>query len=730
MYAERRASYRMALRDSLAHATDLSSGEIDPVRILSASGGAMVTAASVRPHDSSPRRLRFHLGRHAGFDAQVRMLGPAGDWDGHALVAFRFQSMTSDAMGALSAFLCREHARASNRLERLFSSRDTTLEVTGNLPGRDPSPCSAAWSLLRHHVVDDGGPLFVHSETSDVTVPLERTLFLSRRGGNVLLARVPQDIARSLNETEEYVFFCAGSLSVTWFRSRLVKRGLCHLMIPAPATLSQGGFRSSRRVRPPWNYPVSVVIDNPQLRGDAISRPIVEIAGNGFSIEFSPMRDRLFPGQHLPQVDIDLPTGTVEMACIVRMCRPIEGADTMLAGFEIVGFHSPQDHDRWMRAIVPCLFPRTRIGDQELVLDAWTRLDRSGYLELIEPSERERLRTPFFDDWTRQASHAGLHARFVLSYSDGVPIGITAANLVYPKTCLVHSGGIDKDAQGTGQVLDLYSAAFLFAHSMGEYCLSFFDAQKRVNSILFERFVRQYASPAEQVFDRFALFRWHAGKANGLRAGERSSRFEVVSANSRLTRLLWEHQHRSLSPLELDAYGASPDGHCMQQFSERCAANGYLRRRQLFFALRDGAPRAALVAETGSEGMNVFSLLNACTVVFMDCPAGERRDVLRSLLVRGIDYYGGAGKGAFLFLGFAGDERQAGLDNLGLDHVAEGWRWLTSRKVLPAYITYLRDLAVLRNSGQREGAEWPAMDNTPIAALAAVENRHTGGTRC
>jgi hypothetical protein len=123
--------------------------------------------------------------------------------------------------------------------------------------------------------------------------------------------------------------------------------------------------------------------------------------------------------------------------------------------------------------------------------------------------------------------------------------------------------------------------------------------------------------------------------------------------------------------------------------------------------------------------MNVFSLLNSCSVVILQCSDEERHEVVRSLLVRGIDYYSGSGKEAFLFLDFSGDEQHAHLHDLGFTHVAEGWRWLTSKRVIPAYITYLHDLAVLRRPGHRNQEDrqrlvMPADDMAIEAAAHSV----------
>jgi hypothetical protein len=142
----------------------------------------------------------------------------------------------------------------------------------------------------------------------------------------------------------------------------------------------------------------------------------------------------------------------------------------------------------------------------------------------------------------------------------------------------------------------------------------------------------------------------------------------------------------------------------MQEFCENCARDGYERGRHVFFALHRGSPVGALIAETGSEGMNVFSLLNSCSIVFLAKSPECEWKALRALLVRAIDYYGGQGKGAFLFLGANGRKQEPHMQDLGLSYVAEGWRWLAARRVIPAYISYLEDLAIAgaaRRQGER-----------------------------
>ena len=657
-------------------------------------------------HGSRSLSADFHLGALPSFQAEIAWLGPAARNEGEGLVAFRFQKLTAGALGTLSAFLCEHHASHSSRLERLFSSRDHTIELDAS--AEDPTSTTkgnmSILALLRHCLEEEAAPLLLHQDVPPAAVRLGDVKIDVRDGNWSLLAMIPVGSDIEVDEATEQVFYLPGSLAVTWFRATVRKVVPCQLAINAPPLVFQTGFRCSRRVATPWSQPAVVTIEEPHPYGERINREVLEVAGGGFSIAFDPAHDLLSPGQQLRHVRVALPTGSVEMECVFRMCRPGQEGEHMIAGFEVVGFRSPEDHDRWMRSMIPCVFPETRLGDEQMVAAAWGRLEQSGYLDMIEQSERVRLRAPFFADWTRHADHSGFHARFFLGYHEEEPVGIAAANLIYPKTCMVHSVGIDKGAQGVGRVLKLASASFLYAHTVAEYSLTLLEAHKPINDVLIKGFVERYTGQQDNFLDAYTVYKWHAGRARQLpEATSEGTTIEVVGATSDLLRVLWEHQRKTLGALELDAYGWSPDERTMKQFTESCAYNGYERSRHVFFAMSRDQPIAALIAETGSEGMNVFSLLNSCTVVMLEDNQGHRGDVLMPLLARAIDLYSGAGKGAFLFLGTTGVECQARIQELGFSYVAEGWRWLAARRVIPAYLGYLQDMSSV-GASRRGGA--------------------------
>jgi hypothetical protein len=128
----------------------------------------------------------------------------------------------------------------------------------------------------------------------------------------------------------------------------------------------------------------------------------------------------------------------------------------------------------------------------------------------------------------------------------------------------------------------------------------------------------------------------------------------------------------------------------LHQFEQSCALRGYQRNRTIFFALREGQAEAALIAELGSEGVNVFGLLNTCRIISLS-DAAPCAGVRRVLLAQATQHYRQADKRNFLFL----DDRGPG-DGvpaaMGFQHISGGLRWIAHRDVVPAWTAYLEGL--------------------------------------
>jgi hypothetical protein len=128
----------------------------------------------------------------------------------------------------------------------------------------------------------------------------------------------------------------------------------------------------------------------------------------------------------------------------------------------------------------------------------------------------------------------------------------------------------------------------------------------------------------------------------------------------------------------------------LESFTSACAGHDHQRRRECLFALVGGIPAAALIAESGGEGVNLFGLFNSCRIV----PLGDgppSAAVERALLAAAVDHYRRAGKESFLL--FADVEASLELpSSLGFEAISAGLRWIAHRDVVPAWAAYLESL--------------------------------------
>jgi|GEM_PF-3464743 len=701
MRTERRASCRIEVERDCALVLVGGFQARGRIKSLNVAGGVAEIHSAVG--ESSSLSVDVHLGAHPPFRADIALLGRPAEHTEPRSFAFCFQNLPREGLGVLCAFLCDSYANHNSRLARLFSSGVNAIELGASVRG---AACETAGDatiphLLRYYVEQERIPLFLYRGP---VVPAVQLSNVEIGEHEQLVPILTANVDEAVTETDrgnEHLFFFPGSLAVTWFRTTMRTGRGSELIAPLPPNVFQTGFRRSRRVALSAAHSATVTIEEaPQGH---MHRQVLDVADMGFAIELDALHDCLCPGRRLNRVQVTLPNGRAELQCVLRGCRRASHGGHMIAGFEILGFASPEDQDRWMRYVISCVFPEVRLGDAAMVSEAWTRLERSGYLKLIERSEGARLRKPFFEDWASHVTHPGHHARLLVTCHEGEPVGVAAMNLVYPKTCLVHSGGVDKEFQGSGRVLKLTSATFLLASSVADYFLMLFEANTPINTVLFQRFVQQYHPGEDNILDTYTVYKWHSGSE--LSSIDRTSQgpLDVVTATPDLLRALWEHQRKTLSALEIDAYGFSPEDRVMAEYTEKCARDGYERTRRVFFAVHGSLPIAALIAETGSEGMNVFSLLNSCRIELLEGSRLLERPAIRLLLAQAITFYRGAGKGAFLLMGSARLQEEAHIHELGFARVAEGWRWLSTRRVIPAYITYLEDLANV-GVGRRRGA--------------------------
>jgi hypothetical protein len=263
-------------------------------------------------------------------------------------------------------------------------------------------------------------------------------------------------------------------------------------------------------------------------------------------------------------------------------------------------------------------------------------------------------------------------------------VGTAAASLLYPRTWMAHHFGIDEAERGDRARLmdigrEIYSGIMYVLQHMAplDFFVFYFDSAKPWHDLFFGQFVERYSDGQDLIYDRFTLYK------KLLDAPVPDEDADVAMDDPTKLRDLARRLAGSLDPLEREAYAYGEETISLDEFSRSCASQGYERTRTFLFS-----GDACLVAETGQEGINVFSLFNRCWLA----PGNEvESEVKDSLLLQAARHYGSRGKKSMLFVdgpGRAPDQ----LDHLGFTYVAEGTRWLARRRVVPAYLAFLEEL--------------------------------------
>ena len=157
------------------------------------------------------------------------------------------------------------------------------------------------------------------------------------------------------------------------------------------------------------------------------------------------------------------------------------------------------------------------------------------------------------------------------------------------------------------------------------------------------------------------------------------------------------------SAVEIDAMAYDTSEIDLEDFSERCQALGVERSRRVFVARDKGVPVAALIAESGGEGVNIFGLMNCCSIVNLG-PAPVSEAVKSALLDTVSHHFLGLEKQLFVFFDEPGADPSS-VEAMGFEFISDGMRFIANKRIVPAWMNYLESVLLLRNAaeGSRSG---------------------------
>jgi len=381
-----------------------------------------------------------------------------------------------------------------------------------------------------------------------------------------------------------------------------------------------------------------------------------------------------------------------------------------VCGVELIEFGSHEEQKAWTDFVYRELHPRLMHDRAEAQDCAWEVLESSGYVDLwTTPEERPHLYAEYRKFWSESGRAHG--SVFTVDESSDAesprPVATITSSALWPRTFMVHHLGVDAHVRADrgaflSSTRELYSALTYELQDQPEldYVAMFMEADKGWNEFLYGGFARVYNRPRDLLWLRNQVFRAPTTAPVPASPIDRFVHRATQPEISHMAQVCAQtRQPLECQALELCAEGLSSDG-----FARRFGAAGRGRTRTCFVFAPEGQPLWGLVCETGSEGANVFGLLNHCWLAQLSpCGSQESCVARQALLRRALTHYAEAGKHSCLLLETADGPSTDALAS-GFSRVSAGSVWLSRRDVMPAWLAYIDDALTLSQSRQRQAA--------------------------
>jgi hypothetical protein len=687
MRMERRASRRIELRyrDAFVHMSRLGAPHVVD---LSAGGmGIILPASQVHElHELCTESIELFLGTDVCVRALAHPVRRHVLESGQVSIGFRLTELTSEGLSLLNRFLLEEAADQEEAFERYWGAKDAVISKQRDHVAR----------VLRLCAEPGAAPLFVFEGRTKLATRLS-LCSLDEHGFTALLAH-----GAPLAPGRRYGLVASGRGAVSAFRAGLRQVNGLELRFALPTELVQSGFRSSARCAVPSDRDCSIGFRHPRS-GAWITKSACDVSKTGLSVRIAPSIDLLFPDDQLPNIELCFDGQVATVQGIVRGIH--EASPDGTCGIELFDFGSAAQHDTWTEFVFRLAHPRLICSGERAARLGYQVLESSGYVELWSGSQARTLLSEDYSAYWR--GDTGATGRVATLLEGAQPVATMAANLLYPRTFMLHHFGVDERARGDRTAFlsyarELYSGMLhelqRFDHL--EYVTMYMQADKGFNDFLYGEFARMYREPEALLWANNQVYRADTRRAIPEGPMDRL----VRGATDSDLALLESCYARSLPALQIAAHELTAEGLSTLGFAHKLAPHGPVRTRHSYVFAPAGRAVWALVCETGNEGVNLFGLMNRCWLTEL-VPLGsqEASAARRTLLRRALRHFADAGKRQVVLLE---PEGEAHADPLaaGFERVADGVYWLSRREVMPAWLSYVEDAFSLSRSRLRRAA--------------------------
>jgi hypothetical protein len=686
MEGERRESSRIAVAEAGVRVRSPAALAEAQVVELSAAGLGLVLPPGLWPAFERVT-LALELPGHGCLELEARPIR-AEPIAGGLRLGLGFALPDPAGLGRMAAFLAERYRQSCQSRDLDQAARARSLGVSR----RD-----LVVRMLSHYLLRMETPLRAYCGLELMPGSLHMRSFETSSARMLLECEADGQLGDRLTPRSEVLLAFPACRALAFFESEVFRAKGSKRWLTMPACIRQTSFRASGRLMLEPSNRTELVIFHPRLPEKRLCKLVLEAGARGLSFPFDPLRDCFFPGERLGRVEVRFPGGLACAEAMVRSMRELDGEVPLACGLELTTFESPEAREAWGRFVFKESYPQLIIAGSEQAENVWDVLVRSQYPEEVIDVLRPSLEHRFFSAWGRTSCDLR-QGRVVLIEKQGRPVGTAAANLLYPRTWFFHHMGFDADERRADR-LGLFALAHeiyvgmchLMSHmNSADFWAIFAEAGRPWNDMLYGQFVLRHPNHEDVLYDGYGVFRRLPGPVPCVDS-ERIKGVCVVRPDAEMRERLVRYLILNTHVLEQEAYAYGEDLE-FEAFGSRCAEFGYERSRKVYLAVDEGRPLAALLAESGHEGANVFGLLNRCWIVMMEPEAARDDRVKLALLHQAIRHYAELGREDFLYFGHWGGEPMDLLEPLGYRFEAEGFRFLARREVLPAYMAYVDEL--------------------------------------
>jgi hypothetical protein len=325
--------------------------------------------------------------------------------------------------------------------------------------------------------------------------------------------------------------------------------------------------------------------------------------------------------------------------------------------------------------------------------ELWEVFASSGYLTLSgkSPADFTDLRHGFDTVTKKLALHPALGGSALVREDSGLMATLTASK-IYSGSYLLHQLAKfqpEHDRQAAKRALwGIYSGAHDLVSRAPDARWTIMYASDQASSWQ-ERsllaFLRAHPDPAMAALIRFRLMEVSTED----RARHAHTNIEVSRATSQEQRNLAETLEREHSTAYLQALDLTCDEISLTSCRTQMRAAGLERARCVFLARRSGVLVAAMVAELGEPGLNLFHLYDSARVFDL---GDLDDDVRKALLDSALAWFHQRGRRRFIYYNEHAPAR--GADDLGLRDLGLGYVCIMSAALVRQYLEHLATITI------------------------------------